>query len=74
MDWIPGNSTCDLAAHAGDLGQGRLRVLNREQLFKAIDQISQSPEKYIQFTDPRRMEMPDYKLWDFEPVHRSPGF
>ena len=22
----------------GDLGQGRLRVLNREQLFKAIDQ------------------------------------
>lgn len=43
-------------------------------LFKAIDQISQSPEKYIQFTDPRRMQMPDYKLWDFEPVHRSPGF
>jgi hypothetical protein len=43
-------------------------------LFKAIDQISQSPEKYIQFTDPRRMEMPDYKLWDFEPVHRTPGF
>lgn len=43
-------------------------------LFKAIDQISQSPEKYIQFTDPRRMEMPDYKLWDFEPVHRAPGF
>lgn len=43
-------------------------------LFKAIDQISQSPEKYIQFTDPRRMEMPDYKLWDFEPVHRTLEF
>ena len=43
-------------------------------LYQAIDQISNSPEKYIQFTDPRRMEMPDYKTWDFEPVHRSPGF
>ncbi len=43
-------------------------------LYQAIDQISNSPEKYIQFTDPRRMDMPDYKAWDFEPVHRSPGF
>ena len=43
-------------------------------LYQAIDQISSSPEKYIQFTDPRRMDMPDYKAWDFEPVHRSPGF
>lgn len=43
-------------------------------LYQAIDQISKSPEKYIQFTDPRRMDMPDYKAWDFEPVHRSPGF
>ena len=43
-------------------------------LYQAIDQISRSPEKYIQFTDPRRMDMPDYKTWDFEPVHRSPGF
>ena len=43
-------------------------------LYQAIDQISSSPEKYIQFTDPRRMDMPDYKAWDFEPIHRSPGF
>lgn len=43
-------------------------------LYQAIAQISNSPEKYIQFTDPRRMDMPDYKAWDFEPVHRSPGF
>ena len=43
-------------------------------LYQAIDQISNSPEKYIQFTDPRRMDMPDYKAWDFEPIHRSPGF
>lgn len=43
-------------------------------LYQAIDQISNSPEKYIQFADPRRMDMPDYKAWDFEPVHRSPGF
>lgn len=43
-------------------------------LYQAIDQISNSPEKYIQFTDPRRMDMPDYKAWDFEPVHRLPGF
>ncbi len=43
-------------------------------LFQAIDKISQAPEKYIQFTDPRRMEMPVYQAWDYEPVHRSPGF
>ena len=43
-------------------------------LYQAIDLISSSPEKYIQFTDPRRMDMPDYKAWDFEPIHRSPGF
>ena len=57
----------EVAVTDAELNVGRV-------LFKAIDQISQSPEKYIQFTDPRRMEMPDYKLWDFEPVHRSPGF
>lgn len=50
-----------------DLNVGRV-------LFQAIDRISQAPEKYIQFTDPRRMEMPAYETWDFEPVHRSPGF
>jgi hypothetical protein len=43
-------------------------------LYQAIEQISLSPEKYIQFTDPRRMDMPDYKAWDFEPVYRSPSF
>lgn len=42
-------------------------------LFKAIDHIAQAPERYIQFTDPRRMEMPDYQPWDFEPIERSPG-
>lgn len=47
-----------------DLNIGRV-------LFKAIEQISQSPEKYIQFTDPRRMDMPDYKIWDFEPEPRN---
>ena len=57
----------EVAVTDAELNVGRV-------LFKAIDQISQSPEKYIQFTDPRRMEMPDYKLWDFEPVHRTPGF
>ena len=57
----------EVAVTDAELNVGRV-------LFKAIDQISQSPEKYIQFTDPRRMEIPDYKLWDFEPVHRSPGF
>ena len=43
-------------------------------LFQAIEKISAAPEKYIQFTDPRRMEMPAYGPWDYEPVHRSPGF
>ena len=57
----------EVAVTDAELNVGRV-------LFKAIDQISQSPEKYIQFTDPRRMEMPDYQLWDFEPVHRAPGF
>ena len=57
----------EVAVTDAELNVGRV-------LFKAIDQISQSPEKYIQFTDPRRMEMPDHNLWDFEPVHRSPGF
>lgn len=44
------------------------------QLFQAIDRIATQPEKYIQFTDPRRMEMPVYGPWDYEPVHRSPDF
>ena len=50
-----------------DLNVGRL-------LFQAIERISSAPEKYIQFTDPRRMEMPSYGPWDYEPVHRAPGF
>ena len=56
-----------VAVTSAELNVGRV-------LFQAIDQISRSPEKYIQFTDPRRMDMPDYKVWDFEPVHRTPGF
>lgn len=56
-----------VAVTSAELNVGRV-------LYQAIDQISSSPEKYIQFTDPRRMGMPDYKTWDFEPVHRSPGF
>lgn len=56
-----------VAVTSAELNVGRV-------LYQAIDQISSSPEKYIQFTDPRRMDMPDYKTWDFEPVHRSPGF
>lgn len=43
-------------------------------LFQAIEKIAQAPEKYIQFTDPRRMEMPKYQAWDFEPVARTHEF
>ena len=40
-------------------------------LFKAIETIAQAPEKYMQFKDPRTMEMPIIEPWDYEPIPRS---
>lgn len=50
-----------------DLAVGR-------QLFQAIERMEKEPEKYIQYVNPRDMEMPAYAPFDYEPVHRSPGF
>jgi hypothetical protein len=40
------------------------------ELLKMVDTISQNPRQYIEFRDPRQLEMPD-GLWDFEPLARD---
>lgn len=41
------------------------------QLLKLVDQISQVPEKYLQFVDPRKMGAPRAGPWDFETERRG---
>jgi hypothetical protein len=41
------------------------------ELLKVVDRISQAPEKYMQFVDPRNLAAPKAGPWDFEPVHRN---
>jgi hypothetical protein len=53
-----------IAATSGPLEVNRV-------LFQAMDQISKEPQRYVLFTDPQRIQMPDYQLWDFEPEHRA---
>jgi hypothetical protein len=43
------------------------------ELLKVVDQISNAPEKYMQFVDPYKLGSGKAGLWDFEPVHRDRG-
>jgi len=40
-------------------------------LLKIVNQISDAPNKYIEFRDPSKLQMPKREPFDFEPAHRA---
>lgn len=55
--------------HMEQVGGRRLEVARA--LLAQVNKIAEAPNKYIEFRDPSKMNMPKREPWDFEPAHRA---